>query len=128
MSFAFKFYILVIAGNKQEDYYLDEYDRVGKEKSNPIKRESQNLLNLGEWDSKENGGIDSPSTPRQIYASLEVSREDLIEAKKDRLFFGLLNKKVMASINCVSKYNIINLSINIMFHIKNFKKVEPIQY
>ena len=107
----FEFYILVIAGNKQEDYYLDEYDRVGKQKSNPIKRESQNLLNLGEWDSKENGGIDSPSTPRQIYASLEVSREDLIEAKKDRLFFGLLNKKVMASNNCVSRYDIINLSI-----------------
>ena len=81
-------------GNKQEDYYLDEYDRMGKVKSTPIKRENQNLLNLGEWDSKENGASDSPSTPRQIYASLEVSREDLIEAKKDRLFFGLLNKKV----------------------------------
>ena len=83
-----------MVGNKQEDYYLDEYDRMGKDKSAPIKRENQNLLNLGEWDSKENGALDSPSTPRQIYASLEVSREDLIKAKKDRLFFGLLNKKV----------------------------------
>ena len=124
----FKFYIRVIAGNKQEDYYLDEYDRVGKEKSNPIKRESQNLLNLGEWDSKENGGIDSPSTPRQIYASLEVSREDLIEAKKDRLFFGLLNKKVIASNNCVLKYRIINLSMDIIIHIKKSKNIEPKQY
>ena len=117
-----------MAGNKKEDYYLDEYDRVGKEKSNPIKRESQNLLNLGEWDSKENGGMDSPSTPRQIYASLEVSREDLIEAKKDRLFFGLLNKKVIASNNCVLKYRIINLSMDIIIHIKKSKNIEPKQY
>ena len=53
------------------------------------------VLKLGKWDSTENGEMDSPSTPRGIYASIELSREDLIEAKKDRLLFGLLkNKKV----------------------------------
>ena len=58
-------------------------------------KDQEDVLKLGKWDSSENGGSDSPSTPREIYASIEISREDLIEAKKDRLLFGLLkNKKV----------------------------------
>ena len=58
-------------------------------------KNSEDILKLGLWDSEENGDEDSASTPREIYASIEVSREDLIEAKKDRLLLGFLkNKKV----------------------------------
>ena len=58
-------------------------------------KSSENILKLGLWDSTETEESDSASTPREIYASIEVSREDLMEAKKDRLLLGFLkNKKV----------------------------------
>ena len=58
-------------------------------------------MKLGDWESNESGERDASSTPRVIYASLELSREDLIDAKKDKLFLGLLkNKKVC---NCNGK-------------------------
>ena len=63
---------------------------------------SEEILKLGAWQSEENEESDSASTPREIYASIEVSREDLMEAKKDRLLLGFLkNKKVRnAEIEC----------------------------
>ena len=84
-----------IPENKQEDYYLDEYDRSGSINLTPEKGKHQTVLNLGAWGSTELGEMDSPSKPREIYASIELSREDLIEAKKDRLFFGLLKNKLV---------------------------------
>ena len=61
---------------------------------------SEEILKLGAWQSEDNEESDSASTPREIYASIEVSREDLMEAKKDRLLLGFLkNKKVRNAIS-----------------------------
>ena len=61
---------------------------------------SEEILKLGAWQSTEEDESDSASTPREIYASIEVSREDLMEAKKDRLLLGFLkNKKVRNAIS-----------------------------
>ena len=88
---------LYFSGSKQEDYYLDEYDRI-MDTGNLTPKESkvsEEILKLGAWQSTEEEESDSASTPREIYASIEVSREDLMEAKKDRLLLGFLkNKKV----------------------------------
>ena len=88
---------LHFSGSKQEDYYLDEYDRI-MDTGNLTPKESkisEEILKLGAWQSEDNEESDSASTPREIYASIEVSREDLMEAKKDRLLLGFLkNKKV----------------------------------
>ena len=95
--------LLLFKDVKQEDYYLDEYDRSSTENLTPEEsKEEEAILNLGNWDSTENGEVDSPSTPREIYATIELSREDMIEAKKDRLLFGLLkNKRVLKAHCCI---------------------------
>jgi hypothetical protein len=78
---------------KQEDYYLDEFDRKGIVQLTPEEKEDQSILKPGDWKSTQSSDNDSPSTPRGIYASIELSREDLLEAKKDKLFLGLLGNK-----------------------------------
>merc|ERR1712150_183764 len=55
--------------------------------------------------------IDSPSTPREIYASIELSREDLIEAKKDRLLFGFLKNKKPGIQNIFGKVHVVKTNI-----------------
>ena len=87
-----------MSGTKQEDYYLDEFDRMGTANLTLDEMEDRAILKLGDWRSTEKERIDSPSTAREIYASIELSREDLIEAKKDRLLFGFLKNKKVSNI------------------------------